>query len=213
MGYLVGLDVGGSHIDVLVVDEAFALVAERSVSVDKSRLPDQMIGLIEQVTDGRRIHAIGIGFPGQIDIKRGVVELAVHMIDEPLPLRDRLTAVFGVPIFIENDANAFVVGAMEFLNHDDIDSAAFVTLGTGVGVGLWLEGRLFRGSRGLAGELGHTVFAPNSPHRCGCGNYGCLDVLVWGGGGGTDGGGCVRGAGFGRNSRPTHTPTATPPLT
>ena len=176
--FWIGLDVGGTNVDAIIVDAALTVHATSSNPVDKSDLVGQFARIINELRGDKQIAAIGIGFPGQIDTEAGVVLLAVHLIEEPLHLRAELSSRFNVPIFIENDANAFVLGAQQFLNPDNYKNVAFITLGTAVGMGLVLDGRLFRGSHGLSGEISHIVVAPESSERCACGNYGCLALFV-----------------------------------
>lgn len=176
----VGIDVGGTMVEAIAVDMNFDIQASYEEAFVFDAPLDQLIRVVNQVGAGLTIAAIGVGFPGQIDAANGVALQAVNLIKEPLPIADGLREAFGVPVFVENDCNVFVLGANMFLHDGTLDSAAFITIGTGLGVGLLLNGQLFRGANGLAGELGHVVVAPESDVRCGCGNRGCLETVVSG---------------------------------
>jgi glucokinase len=125
------------------------------------------------------VAAVGIGVPGQVDNETGEVKLAVNLETPTLPLGHILSTYYGVPVFVENDGNAVTLGTYRFLAEKSIRHMAFVTLGTGVGAGLVINGELYRGSRGMAGEIGHIV-VEDSDFRCQCGKYGCLETFVAG---------------------------------
>jgi glucokinase len=129
---------------------------------------------------GAALSAIGVAAPGPIDFERGVIVEAPNMPGwHELPLAARIGAAFGCPAVLENDANAagwgeFVAGAGQGARH-----LVYLTVSTGIGGGLVLDGRLYRGATGSAGELGHIVIDPAGP-VCGCGARGCLEALASG---------------------------------
>ncbi len=186
--YFIGVDIGGTNVDALLVDEALANEIFMTAPIrpgDGTRPIEVIISLIEQllakggINDWSSIKAIGVGVPGLVDAETGVVELAVNLDEKSMNLGDILQTHFGCPAFIENDANAVALGAMQFLVDASIKNLAFFTIGTGVGSGLVLNGKIFHGSKNMAGEVGH-MFIKESDVRCQCGANGCLETFVAG---------------------------------
>lgn len=186
--YFIGVDIGGTNVDALLVDEALANEIFMTAPIrpgDGTRPIEVIISLIEQllakanIKDWSSIKAIGVGVPGLVDAGTGVVELAVNLDEKSMNLGDILQTHFGCPAFIENDANAVALGAMQFLVDASIKNLAFFTIGTGVGSGLVLNGKIFHGSKNMAGEVGH-MFIKESDVRCQCGANGCLETFVAG---------------------------------
>ena len=186
--YFIGVDIGGTNVDALLVDEALANEVFMTAPIrpgDGTRPIDVIISLVEQllakggINDWSSIKAIGVGVPGLVDAETGVVELAVNLDEKSMNLGDILQTHFGCPAFIENDANAVALGAMHFLVDSSIKNLAFFTIGTGVGSGLVLNGKIFHGSKNMAGEVGHMFIKENNV-RCQCGANGCLETFVAG---------------------------------
>lgn len=125
------------------------------------------------------IAAIGVGVPGRVDPLSGSVTLAVNLGWSDLPLGSRLEARFGRPCVVENDVRAAALGLHRRRVVGDIDDLAYLAIGTGVSAGVVLHGRLHRGARGLAGEIGHVIVNPGGA-RCACGQDGCLETFVSG---------------------------------
>ncbi len=186
---LVGVDVGGSKIAVLVVDRD-ARVLAREIAPTEARPQDEAVGIIARAVEttlasaGARIGdvaAIGVGVPGRVDPLTGAVTLAVNLGWSDLPLGSELEARLGRPTVVENDVRAAVLGLHRRRVVGDIDDLAYLAVGTGVSAGVMLHGRLHRGARGLAGEVGHVIADPGGA-RCACGQQGCLETLVagWG---------------------------------
>lgn len=128
--------------------------------------------------DVAAFESIGIGIPGAVDAD-GRVPHAVNLGIDNLPLGAELAARLGRPVRIDNDVNAAALGAFQLLEHDPEHSLAYLNLGTGLAAGLVLRGRLWRGSRGAAGEIGHTPVDPAGP-ECPCGQRGCLEAIASG---------------------------------
>ena len=120
-----------------------------------------------------------MGVPGLVDSATGQVDLAVNLAETSLPLSQILSDHFAIPVVIENDANAVAYGAAHFLVKEHIDNMAFVTLGTGVGSGIILDGEIYHGANNMAGEIGHKFYR-ESEIQCQCGLYGCLETFVAG---------------------------------
>lgn len=185
----VGLDIGGTKTAALVVDENGRALgrAVRPTDVDApARLVAGTVAAVEMaLRDAGRMHdslsAAGVGIPGQVDPADGTVRLAVNLnLHEPYPLRAALEEALGVPVALENDVRAAALGAFHWAcAAEPLHSVAYLSIGTGISAGVVLDGKLHRGARGMAGEIGHIPFDPAGP-RCVCGAYGCLEVFAAG---------------------------------
>jgi len=184
---LVGVDIGGSKIAVLVVDRDERVLA-REVASTAAGAPDRAVDEIDAVVASaltaagatiEDVAAVGVGVPGRVDPLTGAVSLAVNLGWSDLPLGGRLEARFGRPCLVENDVRAAALGLHRRRVVGDIDDLAYLAVGTGVSAGVVLHGRLHRGARGLAGEIGHLV-VESAGARCACGQTGCLETLVSG---------------------------------
>lgn len=139
-----------------------------------------MRGLIRELLTGERPAAAGVSFGGPVDATTGTVHLSPHVPGwEDTPLRQMLEAELGVPVSVDNDANAGALGEHRFGAGRGCDSLLYITISTGVGGGWILGGQLWRGAGGMAGEIGHTVVDPEGP-LCLCGKRGCLERLASG---------------------------------
>jgi glucokinase len=127
------------------------------------------------------VAAVGIGVPGRVDTATGDVAFAVNLGWQHLPLGRRLEAVLGVPCRVENDVRAAAVGLHRDGRYTRVDDLIFLGIGTGISAGVVLGGRLHRGVRGLAGEIGHVVLDPDGA-QCACGLRGCFETIAAGAG-------------------------------
>lgn len=137
--------------------------------------------LIERASrEGAAVERIGVGFGGPVDHARGVV-LKSHHVEgwENVPLRDELERLFGVPVVIDNDANAGTLGEWRFGAGRGFDDLLYINVGTGIGGGVVAGGRLIRGAGNLAGEIGHATIVRDGP-LCTCGRRGCLEACASG---------------------------------
>src|SRR5260221_3909427 len=184
---LVGVDVGGTKIAVLVVDRDERVIG-REVAHTAAGAQDGATEQIAAVIDrtlrsaDARIHdvaAIGVGVPGRVDPLTGAVTLAVNLGWSDLPLGEQLESRLGRPCVVENDVRAAAFGLHRRRVVGEVDDLAYLAVGTGVSAGVVLHGRLHRGPRGLAGEIGHVIVDPDGA-RCACGERGCLETLVSG---------------------------------
>lgn len=185
----VGVDIGGSKVAVLVVDPSDAVVGRRLVPA----LPSDPDAAIERIAAVVReavaesgatlgdVAAIGIGVPGRVDAATGDVTFAVNLGWQHLPLGRRLEAALGVPIVVENDVRAAAVGLHLHQTFGATDDLVYLGIGTGISAGVILDGRLHRGVRGLAGEIGHVVLDPAGA-PCACGLRGCFETIAAGAG-------------------------------
>jgi glucokinase len=185
----VGVDIGGSKVAVLVVSADDQVLARRSVPAASSE-PDEAIAQIASVIRDAvaeaeatmdDVSAVGVGVPGRVDTATGDVAFAVNLGWQHLPLGRRLEAVLGVPCRVENDVRAAAVGLHRDGRYSRVDDLIFLGIGTGISAGVVLGGRLHRGVRGLAGEIGHVVLDPDGA-PCACGLRGCFETIAAGAG-------------------------------
>ena len=168
---LVGVDVGGTKIAVLVTSPDGTVLGRAihaSSVADQDGAAEAIAACIDvALADASRtldqVKVVGIGVPGRVDPVKGHVTLAVNLGWNDLPLRDALEARLGKPCVIENDARAAAVGLHRRRVLGTTDDIAYLAVGTGIAAGVILDGRLHRGARGLAGEIGHVVVDPTGP--------------------------------------------------
>jgi len=186
-GLIGAVDLGGTKILSLAIDAAGRVRGEDVRPTEAESGPDGVIGRIRDslraalaAAGGGSYAAAGIAAPGPIDPARGVIVEAPNLPGwHNVPLAARLVEALGCPALLENDANAaawgeFTAGAGAGTRH-----MIYLTVSTGIGGGLILDGRLYRGAGGAAGELGHVPLVANGP-ACGCGGHGCLEQLASG---------------------------------
>ena len=183
----VGVDLGGTNLKLGLVSADGELLHRHSTATEADRGPDHVLGRIAQavrrLADGAQVSladiaAVGIGSPGPLDSKAGVVVFTPNMAGwRDVPVRDRLQKDLGRPVVLENDANAAAYGEFRCGAGRGISNLVLLTLGTGIGGGIILAGRLFRGSTDTGAELGHMVIQYGG-RRCGCGNRGCLEAYA-----------------------------------
>jgi glucokinase len=185
----VGVDIGGSKVAVLVVDAADVVRAHRLVPA-ASAVPDEAIAHIADVIRDAvaaagatlaDVDAVGIGVPGRVDTASGDVTFAVNLGWQHLPLGRRLETALGVPCVVENDVRAAAVGLHREAPFGPVDDLVYLGIGTGISAGVILDGRLHRGVRGMAGEIGHVVLDPDGAD-CACGLRGCFETIAAGAG-------------------------------
>jgi glucokinase len=178
MTYTIGVDVGGTKVAAGVVDEeGKVLVSTRRPTPSES--PDHVEETIAAVvTELRReyadIEAVGIGAAGFVDAERSTVLFAPNLVWRGEPLRDDVAARIGLPVVVENDANAAAWAEFRFGAGRDARDLVCVTVGTGIGGGIVLDGALYRGRFGIGAEFGHMRVVPDG-RRCGCGQRGCWE--------------------------------------
>jgi glucokinase len=190
--YFLGLDIGGTKTEALVVDQQLAACGWAKERTNTAA-PDALV--VNIVTTASKaiaaagvspddIAAVGVGIPGQVLPASGVVRLAVNLGLKEYPLQDALEAAFHVPTILENDIRLAAFGAFERLHRETsktkrADSLAYIGIGTGIAAGVVLNGKLYRGARGMAGEIGHMVVEADGA-LCNCGQRGCLETIVSG---------------------------------
>ena len=183
----IGVDLGGTNIRAERFTPEAASLARFELKTNAHEGPrpvlDRLVQVIQKVTPADRgeLGGIGIGAPGPLDPKAGVVIKAANLPGwENVPLRDVLQARFGVPVWLGNDANLAALAEWKYgaaRGHDDV---LYLTISTGIGGGIISGGRVITGARGMGGEVGHTIaVGPDGP-LCGCGQRGCLESVASG---------------------------------
>ncbi|HZW39583.1 MAG TPA: ROK family protein [Ignavibacteriaceae bacterium] len=182
--YAIGVDLGGTNIKVGIVSEAGEIVEKASVPTLAEDGPEIVISQIKKgigkvIPDKNfDIKGIGIGSPGVISIEKGIVENPPNLPGwGKVMLGDILEKEFNVKVVVENDANAAAIGELVFGAGKNFDSFIMITLGTGVGGGIILNKKIYRGDFGAAGEIGHITIDYKG-NRCNCGNYGCIETYI-----------------------------------
>ena len=191
MRYVMGVDIGGTNLVVgAVVTDGSRIVGLRTEPTGAAHGADRVIDRIVTMTNAAIedtrladrdavIEGVGIGSPGPLNRTTGVVILTPNLGWHDMPVRDRIGTALGLPAWLDNDANCAMagewwVGAAKGARH-----AVTFTLGTGIGGGIVVDGKLLHGASGVAAEIGHITIETNG-RRCGCGNDGCLEAYASG---------------------------------
>lgn len=182
--YVIGIDMGGTNTVFGIVDARGIVIASSSIKTQKHSNIDDYINelytettkLIEANDAVDKIHGIGIGAPNA-NYYTGIIEDGVNLPwPTPIPLAKLVSEKFGIPVAITNDANAAAIGEMTYGAARGLKDFIMITLGTGVGSGIVINGQLVYGHDGFAGELGHVIMKRNNGRLCGCGRTGCLEA-------------------------------------
>lgn len=178
----IGVDIGGTKVAAGVVDEDGEIVAHalRPTPADQPDLVAETVAdVVKELAEGREIEAIGVGAAGFVDETRSVVRFAPNLAWREEPLQKKITGLVGLPVVVENDANAMAWGETNFGAGRGQTHVVCITVGTGIGGGLVFDGKLFRGRWGMGAELGHMQVVPEG-RLCGCGNLGCWEQYASG---------------------------------
>lgn len=183
-GLAIGVDIGGTKVIAGTVDADGTIVEQIRVDTpDKAKSPqvveDTIAELVSALVARFPVAAVGIGAAGWLDETRSTVVFAPHLAWRQEPLRAVMRDRLGLPVIVENDANAAAWAEWRFGSARGERHLICLTLGTGIGGGILLEGALQRGRYGMAGEFGHMVMVPGG-HRCACGNRGCWEQYASG---------------------------------
>ena len=180
--YYIGIDIGGTNLKAGLVDESYQITAARKMplkfeSMEQmgETLAEMAIALAEENNIPRdQVASVGMGFPGPVDNKRGVVVKTVNIPIRSMPVAEMFHKYWDLPVYLGNDADCAALG--EFYHYEDknIESLILVTLGTGIGTGIILGGKIHTGINGCAGEGGHIVIVHNG-YQCTCGRKGCWE--------------------------------------
>ncbi len=180
--FSIGLDLGGTNLRAAAVDQSGKMLDQVSgkteYSAGREAIVRDMADAIQTLRNrlsAQELAGIGVGVPGFIQMKEGVIRNSNNLSSlENFPIRDELSRRLGVPVILENDANAAALGEKWMGAGRGVDDLVLLTLGTGVGGGIIADGRILHGHLGMAGELGHITVVPNG-NPCGCGNRGCVE--------------------------------------
>ncbi|MGI9084500.1 MAG: ROK family glucokinase [Aeromicrobium sp.] len=178
----IGIDIGGTKIAAGVVDEdGHVLARERTdtPSTDPAAVLETIGGIVERLRREHHITAVGIGAAGFVDATGSTVLFAPHLAWRNEPLRDAAARRTGLPVIVENDANASGWAEWRFGAAQNEPDVVLVTLGTGIGGAIVIDGRPYRGRYGIAGEFGHMQVVPDGL-PCECGNHGCWEQYASG---------------------------------
>jgi len=182
--YVIGIDLGGTNTVFGIVDARGVVIASSSIKTGKHANFDDYIEELYQVLSNLiktndavdKIHGIGIGAPNA-NYYTGMIEDAVNLPwSSPIDLAGKLSEKFGLPVAVTNDANAAAIGEMTYGVARGLKDFIMITLGTGVGSGIVINGQVVYGHDGFAGELGHITMKRNNGRLCGCGRTGCLEA-------------------------------------
>jgi glucokinase len=183
MSLTIGVDVGGTKVLGGIVDsdgKILATIRRPTPASDGAATRQVIIEIVRELTAGNDVAAVGIGTPGWVDPTRSTVLFAANLAWRDEPLLEHVRAAVDLPVVVENDANAATWAEFRYgAARDAGDSVVMLTVGTGIGGGIVVDGRLFRGAHGMAAEPGHIIAVPGG-HRCGCGRRGCLDQYASG---------------------------------
>lgn len=186
--WTVGVDFGGTNIKVGWVTAAGRVSRHLVLATRDHATPDAFVAGLEGAIDrlatllgfsARQVRGVGVGAPGLIDGERGVIHRLVNVPGgwPGVPLRRLLERRLGCPCAVDNDVNVMALGEWRYGAGRGTQHSVYVTLGTGVGGGLVIDGKLVRGAAGSAGEIGHAIVDPDGP-PCSCGSRGCLEALI-----------------------------------
>lgn len=185
--YRVGIDLGGTNIAVGVVNEDYEIISYTTVPTEARRPAEQVIATMAQAVNtvleqaGIRVEdcaGIGVGAPGTCDEKNGVVYRSYSMDWTDLPLANMLKEYFPVPVLVDNDANCAALAEVKAGAAKGRENIVLVTLGTGIGSGIVLGGRIYSGLKGNGAEMGHMMLQFEGGRPCFCGRRGCWDAYA-----------------------------------
>ncbi|MEW6446573.1 MAG: ROK family protein [Bacillota bacterium] len=185
--FVVGVDLGGTKIYTALATVDGELLSEVKVPTMAAEGYESVLRRIaETVAEVKRLAGvsgkplrIGLGAPGPLDVAKGVVHVAPNLGWRNVPLKASLEELVGVPVFLENDANLAAWGEFVYGAGKDAVDMVYITVSTGIGGGLVMGGKIYRGTGYGAGEIGHITVLPDGP-ECHCGNRGCLEALASG---------------------------------
>ncbi len=184
MKYYVGIDLGGTFIKGGIVDEKGNILVEDKTPTEREKGNERVVENIASLAKSllarsgvptESVVGLGMGVPGMIDCKAGTVILSENLYFEHYPIRDKVAALTGLPVVIANDANVATLGEVKFGAAKNYEDVIMLTLGTGVGGGIVVGGKLVEGNKGVGAELGHVVVAVGG-EKCSCGRRGCIEA-------------------------------------
>lgn len=182
------IDIGGTKILTGLIDQSGELVARKRIETLADRGAEDIIArtvtalraLLHEIgAPEEALEAIGCSIPGPLDCNSGIVHFSPNLGWRDVPFRDLMQRYFDVPVAIDDDAHCAALGEARMGAARGMDNAVYVTISTGIGAGIIIDGHIYRGAHGFAGEVGHmTIEAAGPP--CSCGNFGCFEALASG---------------------------------
>ena len=184
----IGIDVGGTNVKIALVNDKGNILYSNSVPTRAEMGYEYTVNNIKQAirdliteTGVTNIEGIGFDFPGQIDYKNGIVRLAPNIPGwVNIPIAKIIEDEFKISTRIDNDVHCAALGELKFGAGQDCENFICMTVGTGIGSGIVINGKLVRGASNAAGELGHIKLQMHEGPLCGCGDYGCLEAFASG---------------------------------
>jgi len=182
MNFRIGVDIGGTNTVIGLVDENGQIVRKESIPTrNKAVFNDYINDIVNSIhsicSNNEKLLGIGVGAPNG-NIYKGTIEFAPNLPWKGvLPIKELLSKAFDLPVFITNDANAAAMGEKLFGGAKNMNDFIVITLGTGVGSGIYVNGNIVYGHDGFAGEIGHVITIPNG-RKCACGRLGCIEAYA-----------------------------------
>lgn len=186
----IGIDVGGTNVKIALVDEKGRIIYSNSVPTRAEMGYEYTVNNIKQAIydllketklEAKNIEGIGFGFPGQVDYKSGVVRLAPNIPGwVEVPIAKLIEDEFHIPTRVDNDVRCAALGELNFGAGKGCQNLICITVGTGIGSGLIINGKLVRGASNAAGEIGHIKLQIHDGPICGCGDTGCFEAFASG---------------------------------
>jgi glucokinase-like ROK family protein len=181
-GSIIGVELGVEFISVILTDFTGQITWQHLTEINptdpQEEIIQQVLGMIDQAKGDRaeRLLGVGVAVPGMVDVANGVLLFSPNLQWRNVALRQIFQDHIHLPVFLENDANAAAIGEYFFGNARQVQNFICLTIGIGIGGGLFLNGDLYRGRGGLAGEVGHTNLLTEGNRPCRCGNRGCWET-------------------------------------
>lgn len=190
MAQRIGIDVGGTNVKIALVSDKGKIIysnsiptrAEMGYEYTINSMKDAVRDLLKETKmKASDIEGMGFGFPGQIDCKKGVVRLAPNIPGwVNVPIASIMEKEFGIPTRVDNDVRTATLGELNYGAGVGCENLVCITVGTGIGSGLVVNGKLVRGANNAAGEIGHIKLNMQGGPLCGCGDRGCLEAYASG---------------------------------
>jgi glucokinase len=190
-GTVIAVDIGGTKIAACLVRPGGSIISRIQIPTQGERGGEFVIDRVVELTRSilaayqdesqeRKPIAVGIGTAGLVDPLTGIISFATSALPgwKGIPVRDRLIESTGLPVFVDNDVNAMILGEVSFGAGQGYRHAAGLTVGTGVGGGIVIDGKVYKGAAGFAGEIGHIIIDYKGNKKCPCGRYGCLEAYA-----------------------------------
>ncbi|MFB5189553.1 ROK family transcriptional regulator [Alicyclobacillus fastidiosus] len=186
VGSVIGVELGVDFIKVLLLDLSAQVIKMTESGIQETRSPERVVRQMSEMIQSVMADApdsplgvigVGIGIPGLVDAKRGVVLNAPNLHWKGVHLKSMLQYELSLPVVLDNEANAGAMGEQLFGAGKGVSNMVYISIGTGIGTGIILNNQLIRGEGGIAGEFGHMTIDRSGP-TCSCGNHGCLEIYA-----------------------------------